>query len=639
MNDILFIDFESLYSSKDDYTLKKMSVREYVMNPRFKVWGAAVAYGSAKPVWLSGQALTDYLAGVNWANTTVVAHNVKFDGAILEWKYGHSPLHYVCTQSLSRAVNGYTVPFHALGKLALQMGLSQKGEMKTDGLYELSEFQENELAEYCIRDVEICQQLYNELIAAFPETELDMLDWTIRAFVRPQLVLAKSVLEDLNETEKTRRQDIFDEIGIPKSVFASNDQFPALLREKGYEVPMKKSPKRKNADGTAMMIPALALGDEAFQELINNENEELQALCEARIAAKSTLLETRSAKFIDISKIGAFPFDVQYSGAQQTHRFSGGSGAGGNPQNLQRCQNSDEHKTGHHCRGQLRRAVCAPQGKYLVVGDFAAIEARIVAWLAKEPTLIKAFSDDADVYSQFASIVYGRPINKLDHPAERRFGKEGILGLGYGMGPEKFQKRVKLVLGKTISTEEAEDTVGLYRATYSNIPLLWRTLQEALPLLLQEGVFTLPGIPFLRVHDGAIWLPSGLALQYPGLYYEDVPGAYGRMRREWYYKPYRKGRIETHKLYGAKLLENITQALAGEACKEAIRTAEACGLPCVGQVHDEIIGITTDSEKGAATLRSAMESPMPWMPELKLKAEVHTGLNWADAKEPTHVPV
>jgi DNA polymerase len=103
---------------------------------------------------------------------------------------------------------------------------------------------------------------------------------------------------------------------------------------------------------------------------------------------------------------------------------------------------------------------------------------------------------------------------------------------------------------------------------------------------------------------------------------------------EWVYDIYDKGHLEQRKLYGGKLLENISQALAGELCKEAIERAEGAGVDCVGQVHDEVLAISPVSraKTDLASLISAMESPAPWWPALKLGCEAGAGPNWLAAK-------
>ena len=87
---------------------------------------------------------------------------------------------------------------------------------------------------------------------------------------------------------------------------------------------------------------------------------------------------------------------------------------------------------------EIRKSLIAPEGRLVYVADLSNIEARMLAWLAEEQDLLQAFARDDDVYSQFASQVFGRDINKYDHP-ERFVGKTAILGLGYGMGANKFK--------------------------------------------------------------------------------------------------------------------------------------------------------------------------------------------------------
>ena len=80
----------------------------------------------------------------------------------------------------------------------------------------------------------------------------------------------------------------------------------------------------------------------------------------------------------------------------------------------------------------------APPGQRLYIADLSNIEARMLAWLAKEYDLVQAFATGRDVYCEFASQIYGRTITKDDN-LERYVGKTAILGLGYGMGHDKFQ--------------------------------------------------------------------------------------------------------------------------------------------------------------------------------------------------------
>lgn len=589
---------------------------EYIKDPRFKVFGMGIrGYGAQdlRSEWVSGPAVESVLRqNIDWRKTTLCAQNVKFDGAILAWHYGITPRAYIDTKCMASALLGTLIKDNSLATIAAYYGLTPKGFLPTDGIAELTPEKEKELADYCLHDTDLCWEILQRMLPKFPPSQFVAVDWTIRRFIHPMLRLDGPKLKALNESEKARKSKIFEAIGIEKSVFTSNDKFAALLKERGFEVPTKKSPTATK-NGETKWIPALAVGDSDFKDMLESENEELVSLCEARVAAKSNLLETRSAKYLKLVDLGPWPFDMNYSGAKQTHRYSGASGGGGNPQNLTR-------------KSDLRAAICAPAGHVLGVADFAGIELRISAWLAYEGKLMSAISEGRDVYSEFASKIYGRTITKKD-AIERQFGKCSILGLGYGMGWEKFIYTVRLQTGLVIDEDKSRAVIDLYRSTYDRINWYWLSLDRIIPALAAKQEGTVPNAPFLKYRNGEIILPSGLPLRYPNLRVEG---------HDWVYDVYRnhKSEKETTKLYGGKLLENICQALAGEVTKVAIERAELAGIPCVGQVHDEIIAVfpAERAEEMKINLRTAMETPMPWWPVLKLNAEIGTGPNWGEAK-------
>lgn len=612
---LLNLDWESFYSTAEGYTLKKMSMLEYIRDPRFKAFGFSYKWvdGKAPSRWISGAAqMRDFFASVDWSKTSLLGQNVKFDGAILAWHYGVIPKSYVDTLAMSRAVLGHRLQKHSLASIAAYFGLPAKGFLPTDGVHDLTPTQERELAEYCNNDVDLCEGGFLRLEPDFPESQYSMMDWTIRCFTQPMLRLDEAKLKEVHIAEKARRTQVIELSGVPKPILASNKLFPEELKRRGFEVPMKQSPTAKKR-GESKQIPALAVGDPEFLDMLQSENEELRTLCEARAAAKSTTLETRSEKFLNLAKFGAFPFDIHFSGAKQTHRFSGGSGAGGNPQNLKK-------KSG------MRESVRASEGYKLLVGDFAAIELREQAWLANDRKLINSISEGRRPYSEFASKVYGRTITKADQK-EDHFGKCAVLGLGYGMGPAKFKFTARVQTGIVIDQQESERVVYLYRDEY-RMPDLWQALNDFIPHMAEGHALSVPGAMFLRAGKAKITLPSGLTLQYTNL----RPTIDG----DWVYDTF-QGNAKVpgiSKLYGGKLLENICQALSQEICKVAIQRLIDAGIRAVGQVHDEILVVAKDADVAFAlsVMQRAMEQPMPWWPSLKLKGEIGVGNTWAEAK-------
>jgi hypothetical protein len=606
----LFLDTESYYDSKT-YTLKKMSTIEYVRDSRFRLHGVACAWDDGPITWYGAREAESHLRSLPWADIELVAHNVKHDGSILAERYGIHPARYVDTVSLAKAVLGASVPRFDLGTLAAHFKLPAKGSMQTNGLQELTEEQEALLATYCKHDVWLCRAVYDRLIVRFPRSQLGPMDWTIRCFTEPKLVINTQVASDAAVKELARREELMAASGVERGELASNQKFAALLFNSGHEVPFKPSPK------TGQDIPALALGDEAFLEMLESDDEGLRLLCEARVAAKSTLLTTRATKFAAIGATGPWPFDVQFSGAKQTHRYSGGSGGGGNPQNLTR--GSD-----------LRRCVEAPAGHELIVGDFSRVECVVSAYLSGDKTLIDALAPGRDIYCEFASAYYGRTITKQDKD-ERMFGKTAILGLGYNMGAEKFAKRVRIQAGQVITEKAAKAVVSLYRSMYPGIPEMWKYLQSLLPTMLGGGKGELKTFPAVKFAGPKFILPSGLEVRYTGLTVR--PGGFSGA--EWVYKGFRdKSQTpQVINVYGGKMMENLCQALAGEICKEAIERIKG-DYPTVGMVHDEIIQVAPadKAEAAVANMEKKMVVAPKWWPDINLQCEVGRGQNWLEAK-------
>ena len=604
---LIFIDFETFYDKKAGYDLKSMSLTEYVRDKRFQVHGCGIKYSDGTTAWMDiEETHSQFHHGIDYSKIAVIGHNIRFDAFILTEKYGIKPAMWIDTQSMARAILGARVNSHSLRSLAEYYGLQAKGSLEdcnVDGAANLSPEQEAALASYCLKDVEICAQLFEIFKKDFPESEYTHMSWTIKAFVEPKLTLNLAQLETEYNEEKTRREEFFRT--RDKKEFAANVKFSTMLRDNGISVPYKKSPR------TGKQIPALALGDTKFLELLESEDATVRQLCEARVAAKSTLLETRSAKLLAVGVTGSWPFDVQYSGATQTHRYSGSNGAAGNPQNL---------------KPELQRCVEAPPGHLIVSADYAAIEFRILAYLACEQKFIRAICNNEDIYCQFATKFYNRIVTKADE-AQRKFGKTSILGLGYGMGVKRFISEVKIKTGQAIYKDAGFRAVNLYRTTYEAIPNYWKYLDKILAKMANDEEGTFLGLPALRFKGPCVILPSGLKLHYMNL--RQVPGERGL---EWVYDSY-KGRrksMQINGIFGGKFCENLVQALAGEICKIGLDKTEKSGIPVAGQIHDAILAIVPEEkvEEAALAVQSAMEQAIPWFPQLKLQVEIRISKAW-----------
>ena len=235
----------------------------------------------------------------------------------------------------------------------------------------------------------------------------------------------------------------------------------------------------------------------------------------------------------------------------------------------------------------------------------------MLAWLAREQDLLDSFAAGEDVYSNFAGQIYNKLITK-DDKLERYVGKTAILGLGYGMGANKY----KAILAQgTPSIDVTQSTalgiVSQYRAMYPNIPQLWAIGKQLLFYMLDQTSSSYSYGP-LQVASNALKLPNGMYLQYPKLRYSSG---------EFVYDSGRTGITRTH---GPRLVENIIQALARIVITDQMLAIHKLPeVEVVLTVHDEIIAIGSDlkANETLQKIMAIMKKPPTWCAELPLDAE------------------
>lgn len=327
---LVTLDFETYSNPKTKYDPKHISLVEYIRSPQFHVQGVGIKYEAGRTEWISAPDVKKSFDGLDWDEVILIGHNLKFDASILAWQYGIYPKEYRDTKALSKAIIGPQIPTASLKHTAQFLGLEDKGSweaIKMNGVRDPSPEQEKALAEYCKLDADLSWGIYQKLAPEFPEVQWPIMDWTIRTFVQPQLKIKSEICTQLSDEIKQGKQALFSQAGIDREVFASNKKFPELLENEGFTVPYKENKKGKR-------IPALSLTDKEFLLMCDSENPRLRLLCECRKAAKSVLEEKRAEKLAHIGGMADYSFDVGFSGATQTHRFSGGNGCAGNPQNF-----------------------------------------------------------------------------------------------------------------------------------------------------------------------------------------------------------------------------------------------------------------------------------------------------------------
>jgi hypothetical protein len=342
--DIITLDFETYYAQ--DYTLSKGTTEEYIRSPRFEVIGVAVKVNDGPTEWFSGthEETRAFLSRYDWANSFALAHNTMFDGAIMSWRFGIKPKVWLDTLCMARALHGVEVG-GSLKAVAERYGVGEKGnEVVNAKNKRLADFTREELsryASYCVNDVDLTRDVFKIMVEKFPKQELKLIDLTLRMFIDPVLDLDTGLLETHLDKIKDWKDELLDKSGTTKEDLMSNPKFAELLKGLDVDPPMKISPT------TGKETYAFAKTDEGFKALAEDEDVRVQALVAARLGNKSTLEETRTQRFIDISKRGLLPVPIRYYAAH-TGRWGGDDKI--NLQNLpSRGPNAKALKRCYHC--------------------------------------------------------------------------------------------------------------------------------------------------------------------------------------------------------------------------------------------------------------------------------------------------
>jgi len=682
--DTLVLDYETFFSS--DYTLSNMTTEAYVRDPRFEEILLGVKVNDTKAFWLLPDRAAAFLQEeVDWANTALICHHSHFDGLILSHHHGIKPAMHIDTLSMARILDGPKAG-NSLHDLCIRHLPGRKGDYVTFAKgkrrADFSAAEIREYGAYCINDCERTYDLAQIFLEQMPADELKLVDLTVRMFTEPKLLGNEAKLRGAVLTEQKRKRDLLTELGyeckvcggtaqvpdmlsdvvapckacnglgVDKKPFNSNDKFAAILRSIGVE------PKTKPSPTTGEQIFAFARTDPDMQALLEDEDEVVRALAEARVSIKSGIVETRAQRIADMASRGPLCIYLNYAGAHTT-RWSGGDKS-----NFQNMSNENANRPE---LAVLKQSIYAPDGYRIVCSDSAQGEARLLAWVAGQHDLVEAFAQGRDVYSEHASTVYGRHVDRKKNPDDKipgHVGKVGILSFGFGSGwfkaageflkgalgakpiiftpadmetlqidPSPFLNNPKHVqrvaempsrLGlndRLIHCCVTKALVDRYRKRYLAIPAFWGYMDQIIGHMIRGDQVTFGAHGIMTTGKDFILMPNGIKLNYRGLERSDDGNA-----------TYFDGRART-KIYGSLLTENLIQALhriiVGEQMIEVSKE-----LDVVLMTHDEVACVVEENAADLALqfMNSVLATTPTWATGLPLSSEGGIGVTYAECK-------
>ncbi len=264
--------------------------------------------------------------------------------------------------------------------------------------------------------------------------------------------------------------------------------------------------------------------------------------------------------------------------------------------------------------------------KPILDADYAAIEARIVCWLAGQEDALEEYRQGIDRYEVMASLIYGVPVDQVNKHPQRFVGKQAVLGCGFGMGPAKFRGTCKQMGGYDLPLGLENTAVKAFRAKHKKVKAFWGDLEHAAKqAIVNKGkAFTcghlkficrdLEGMPFLLMR-----LPSGRKLAYP------KPKIVAHRKFEgqtaivfWgHIKGALWGNVET---WGGTLVENATQAVAADIMLHGTHNAERQGYETMTLIHDQALAYHKPHQTVEEFVKLLTDLP-PWADGLPIEAE------------------
>jgi DNA polymerase len=676
---ILTLDFETYWCTKTKYTLTKMTQEAYIRDERFHAHGVGLQADDGPVVYVPHEKIPAIFDRIPWDDVALLCQNTAFDGFILTHVYGKKPKMYLDTKSMFKML--YPSEKASLANITKVLGLSAaKGQMRTDGIPRLTPEQNAELGEYCKLDVKLTKEAWEKLKPGYPVHELLLIDETIRWACEPKLELDGKLLQEALIEEQDHKAALLAKLQEDPEIFQSSTKFASLLRSMGVEPPIKISPAalkkdkalaeladRIKAENGKLTIDlceenelpwAYAFGktDKEFKNLLEHDDELVAAAVETRLGVKSTLKETRTKRLLGISERGTLPVPLIYWGAA-TGRWSASGGI--NMQNL------PKHTYGPSGeiikRSKLRDAIKAPDGYSLVVCDLSAIEARVLAWVAGQDYILKAYKNNENLYCAMATEIYGRPVTKADKNAYMT-GKVCVLGSGYAMGWKRFtdytpniftaqdcedmgvsvswfmqnDKNYKYVKANCPSYMDEADfachcaacyhIIDTYRDKNDKIQDFWRIAANALMDIKMGREVEIGAVPgLITTCSEGFRFPKGRYIRYAGLEAKMV----GK-RLQWSRQTI-EGRGGLH---GGLVTENIVQALSRHIMADQLLECKRQGLTPVFTCHDEIVLCEReeDAELALDKLIRIMNTPPEWAEGLPLACEGDVAKTYGEAK-------
>lgn len=569
-----------------------------------------------------------------------IAHNANFEFVCISTYYGLSLdlTQWLCTM-IGAAYLGLPLSLDKIGQV---LGLSEQKDARgkalisyfckpckptksnggrTRNLPEHAPEKWTAFIEYNGQDVKTEKEIY-EYILRFPGlSQTERGNWVLDQIINGTgIAIDRELIEAALEANAEFTKGVHDEL-VNITGIDNPNSLPQLKRwlcqELGYEVH--------------------SLGKDYLKDALDGEllPEHVARVFRLRQLASNTSISKYDTMLAYVCRDGRIRGLLQFYGANRTGRFAG---RGVQIQNLKRTLKKGLEVAREAVRKGIadllydnvpdvisritRTALVAGDGRSLVVSDFSAIEARVLAWEAAEEWVLDVFHTHGKIYEATAANMFHVPLDMITHGSDLRAkGKVATLALGYQGSVGALIAMGALREGLTEG--ELPAIVKAWRSANPNIVRFWREVEGAAKHVIEKKTRYILRKKYCNLvfsYDRGylfIELPSGRRLAYYGAAVDKGRISY------WGMDQVKKIWVKTD-TYGGSLVENITQAIARDClCDTMQRIYYDAGLPILMHIHDEIVCEVPESEAAGklAVMNNIMSVGPEWAKGLPLKGD------------------
>lgn len=637
----LFIDLET-YSDVD---LSKSGVYRYAQSSNFEIllFAYSVDEGPVQVINIkeNEQIPTDVLNALTDNSVKKYAYNAVFERICLSKYLGYpigmylSPNSWYCDM-VHAATLGLPLSLENVGivlgleKQKLSIGKSlikyfcipctptKANGYRTRNLPHHDRDKWNEFIKYNKRDVETEMEIHNRL-TKFPVLEQEWDNYHLDQRINDYgIMIDIDFVNHAIRCDEENQENNIEKVKLITGV--NNPNSPKQLKEWLIEQGMTEIDSLSKADVTRLLKDATG----NVEEILKLRQDIAKSSVKKYIAMQNVVCKDDRCRGL-----------IQFYGANRTGRYAGRLIQMQNlPQNhLEPLSEARELIRMENLDGTLakfgaistvlseliRTAFIPKKGYRFIVSDFSAIEARVLAWLAKEEWRLELFRNGGDIYCMSASKMFGVPVEKNGINKElRQKGKIAELACGYGGSVGALKAFGAVALG--IKETELKGIIDKWREANPNIIKLWWEVDKtAKNVITNKSTLMCYGLKF-SYEKGIMFieLPSKRRLAYckpriginalglKCITYEGIGTG-----KKW-------ERIES---YGPKLVENIVQGIARDILAEAMMRLYKNGYKITMHIHDEVVLEVEENVSTVEEVCRIMKISPTWAKDLPLNAD------------------